>query len=236
MSESVTCPECDREYGSPRAFYSHWGQSHGGPSPDIDAELEFSEEHRRKISENRSGIPTKEETREKISQTLEGRVTWRGEHVDPEERARKISEALEGHDKSKEQIENHADAIREAWDRGAYDNSKEVDFSGENNPCYKHGDYIGGYAEYPAKFNPQLREKVRDRDGRVCRVCGEGSGQFNVLDVHHIDGNRENCDKGNLISLCRSCHGRMNQTSEQVQRMAYSTGPSPEWGATGRVV
>jgi len=240
MSDDVACPVCDKEYGSPRAFYSHWGHAddgqHTGESPEIEAELEFSEEHRQKISENRSGIPHTEETKQKISETLEGTEAWsKGLTKEDDERVMNRSKALKGHEKTKEHIRNHAEAVREAWERGAYED-REIDFpTGEDHPHYKHGDWVGQGIEYPNEFNKQLKEKIRERDNRVCQVCGQSTEQ-RKLDVHHTDGNRENCNKDNLISLCRPCHGKMNTTPKAVQRMAYSIGPNPDWLFTGRVV
>ena len=53
----------------------------------------------------------------------------------------------------------------------------------------------------------QLRQRIRDRDGNCCKVCGV-SGE--TLSVHHIDYIKENLDATNLISLCAKCHGSMH--------------------------
>ena len=39
---------------------------------------------------------------------------------------------------------------------------------------------------------------------KTCMLCGGSLAE--ALDVHHIDGNRANNTKENLIILCRSCH------------------------------
>lgn len=41
-----------------------------------------------------------------------------------------------------------------------------------------------------------------------CAVCGWQEDQ-QILQVHHIDGNRENNDKKNLIILCPNCHAKI---------------------------
>lgn len=65
--------------------------------------------------------------------------------------------------------------------------------------------------EYPIEFDNQLKEAIRDRDGRKCAMCRtlEKDCQRN-LDVHHIDYDKFNCDPSNLVSLCQSCHIKTN--------------------------
>ncbi len=46
-----------------------------------------------------------------------------------------------------------------------------------------------------------IKLKVLERDEFKCQRCG-----YAFLEVHHIDGNRENNDLNNLITLCRKCH------------------------------
>jgi hypothetical protein len=45
----------------------------------------------------------------------------------------------------------------------------------------------------------------------VCQCCGlhQDNSQF-VLDVHHIDYDKNNCNEDNLVTLCRVCHPRSN--------------------------
>lgn len=63
--------------------------------------------------------------------------------------------------------------------------------------------------KYPAEFNRELCEAIRERDGRMCRVCGMGRGQ-RELSVHHIDYDKQNCDPSNLVTLCHACHMKTN--------------------------
>lgn len=58
---------------------------------------------------------------------------------------------------------------------------------------------------YPPKFTDALKRSIRDRDNHTCQWCGNTEGE-RAFDVHHIDYNKENCTKGNLITLCRTCH------------------------------
>lgn len=58
--------------------------------------------------------------------------------------------------------------------------------------------------EYPIEWNDELRDAIKQRDNYQCRTCNSESD----LCVHHIDFNKANCSPDNLITLCRSCHGK----------------------------
>lgn len=75
-------------------------------------------------------------------------------------------------------------------------------WEGSNNPRW-----LGGISSEPYDFgfNEELKEKIRERDGRKCRVCGEPEGD-RKLDVHHIDYDKKHSVEDNLISLCSGCH------------------------------
>ena len=64
---------------------------------------------------------------------------------------------------------------------------------------------------YPYEFNNQLKEQIRQRDNYECQLCFINQEEMNErLIVHHIDFNKQNSSEENLISLCRSCHGKIN--------------------------
>jgi len=70
-------------------------------------------------------------------------------------------------------------------------------FVGKKNARYINGDYmIDGYKMY--------RRKALKYYGAKCQMCGDT--REIVLDVHHKDKNRENCNIENLIVLCKNCH------------------------------
>ena len=75
--------------------------------------------------------------------------------------------------------------------------------------------------QYPRLWQLGLiQEKVRLRANHTCENCGmeflEGTnlakeavnklGKPMIGTVHHIDMNKQNCSKANLIYLCQSCH------------------------------
>lgn len=80
--------------------------------------------------------------------------------------------------------------------------------SGANSPSWK-----GGLSNepYPPEFNRRYKELIGNRDNHTCQLCGVPQEEcLRVLDTHHIDYDKRNIDERNLISLCRSCNGKVN--------------------------
>jgi hypothetical protein len=78
----------------------------------------------------------------------------------------------------------------------------------KNHPRFIHGE---GYAPYPLEFNESLKEQIRERDNHICCNCGIKEENYHrKLDVHHIDYNKKNCSKDNLITLCFKCNIKAN--------------------------
>ena len=80
--------------------------------------------------------------------------------------------------------------------------------SGENNHFWQGGK---SFEIYPQEWNNKLKESIRKRDNYECQVCNLPQNLLDrKLHIHHIDYNKENCNKNNLISLCNSCHMKTN--------------------------
>jgi hypothetical protein len=85
---------------------------------------------------------------------------------------------------------------------------KKLWINPRNHPRYIHGE---GYAPYPIKFNNKLKESIRKRDDYTCQNCRiEQDNYFRKLDIHHIDYDKKNCKKSNLITLCFLCNIKAN--------------------------
>ena len=70
------------------------------------------------------------------------------------------------------------------------------------------------YKPYPDDWTEELKDKIRNRDNRQCQMCFRYESELKrKLSVHHIDGDRRNCNEDNLISFCINCH--MKITGEQ---------------------
>lgn len=100
---------------------------------------------------------------------------------------------------------------KEQWASGIYDC-----MIGENHYNWKGGISFEPYGE---EWTKELREQVRKRDNRKCRLCGliekfHKSEYGWSLSVHHIDYNKRNHSIENLITLCIRCHTRTNHNRE----------------------
>lgn len=79
-----------------------------------------------------------------------------------------------------------------------------------NRECKENAQKIGGIEEIQPNHygtaNPALtyRKQFNEKE-LVCKRCGYDEFSSSV-DIHHIDHNRENNNKNNLIPLCSNCH------------------------------
>lgn len=68
------------------------------------------------------------------------------------------------------------------------------------------------FEPYCPRFNDQLKEQIRNRDNRICVLCGKSEIQNGKrLCVHHIDGDKmQGCNnkKWHLCALCISCNSK----------------------------
>lgn len=80
-----------------------------------------------------------------------------------------------------------------------------------NNKGINNGQYIHGQdlREYPKEFSKELKHEIFQRDDYTCKKCN--IYPCNDLTVHHIDYNKLNNNKNNLITLCRKCNCSVNK-------------------------
>jgi len=131
-----------------------------------------------------------------------GNPRWQGGSVDVECSICKSEFTVE---------RSHYNAVeRHVCSKGCMSELLSNDFRGENHPLWK-----GGHDPYYGPDWDSIRDKVRDRDGYACQICGVDEKDLHRgLDVHHIipkrkfDNVEESNRLNNLISLCNSCHKR----------------------------
>jgi 5-methylcytosine-specific restriction endonuclease McrA len=92
------------------------------------------------------------------------------------------------------------------------ENNPMYGIKGKDSPGYIHG---RGYEPYNVKFTEELKDQIRKRDNYECQNCGMTEEEHlivigQVLHIHHIDYNKENCEENNLITTCKSCNLRAN--------------------------
>mgnify|MGYP001561409902 CR=1 FL=1 len=117
-----------------------------------------------------------------------------------------ISESVKGKKKTEEH-KNKLSKIRI---------EKELS-KGKNNPNYGNGIKTTGenhwnwqdgksFEEYSQDFF-DIRKQILERDNYICQ-CPDCEHKTELLDIHHIDYNKQNNIPKNLITLCRSCHAK----------------------------
>jgi len=75
------------------------------------------------------------------------------------------------------------------------------------------------FEPYGIEFNKELKEQVRIRDNNTCQECGKHQEKFkHKLSIHHIDYDKRNNSKLNLISLCKKCHMKTNGNRKHWKR------------------
>lgn len=62
-------------------------------------------------------------------------------------------------------------------------------------------------SEYPDSW-PEIAEQIKKEAGYKCERCKHPNDikSGHVLTVHHLDGNKANCERWNLAALCQRCH------------------------------
>lgn len=64
---------------------------------------------------------------------------------------------------------------------------------------------MSGY--YPNDWT-EIATRIKDAAGWFCEHCGHihEPERGYTLTVHHLDGDKSNCDYRNLVALCQRCH------------------------------
>lgn len=82
------------------------------------------------------------------------------------------------------------------------------------------------FEPYCNLFNKSLKEKIRNRDNRVCQFCGKSEIENGRrLSVHHIDGDKmQGCNGQSwyLVSLCIACNSRKDTLEKEFVIVANS--------------
>lgn len=94
------------------------------------------------------------------------------------------------------------------------ENKRRYNLGIMNNQGKNNGQFIDGLdkREYPKEFNTELRLSIFKKDSYTCQKCG--IYPCNDLTVHHIDYNKNNNKKSNLITLCRKCNSIVNSNRD----------------------
>jgi len=75
--------------------------------------------------------------------------------------------------------------------------------SGGEAPGWKGG---LSFEPYDENFNYSFKKRIKLRDNNICQICYQNK----ILNVHHIDYNKQLTIEENCISLCQKCHAKTN--------------------------
>lgn len=161
---------------------------------------ERTQEHKKLMSERRSNIPVPEERKNRISQTLIKKYSD-GEIIHPLKNK-----------KMKDIVYNYINPMIGKKRLDLSERNKNNLMIGVKNPSW-----LGGksYEPYSYEFNKKLKQQIKERDNYKCQLCSkikENNGvKKQELAIHHIDYNKNNCAKENLITLCHSDNAKVNK-------------------------
>lgn len=148
-----------------------------------------------------------------------GKATWQRYSIEENiEKARvwaKLSRGHTGYHHTEEAKVKIGKANSAALTGRPFSIEHRLNLSGKNCHFWKGGI---SFEPYPINFNNSLKERIRKRDNYICQLCGIMEAELGrLLDVHHIDYNKENTADNNLISLCRRCNAKVNTNREYWQ-------------------
>lgn len=85
-------------------------------------------------------------------------------------------------------------------------------------------------SKYPDNWK-EIAKAVKDRNNWKCERCGHENDlkTGHVLTVHHLDGNKSNCQDWNLAALCQRCHLRIQGRVKMDQLFMLDILPVSGW-------
>jgi hypothetical protein len=177
-----------------------------------------SEETKQKIRERHIGTVISEEVKLKMSIAHKRNPIsfWKGKHHSEETKLKiktTVNKTYQNPEVRKKcarpnQIisEEHKNKVKQymlnAWNNSNFRNN----LIGE-----KANNWQGGksFEPYSIKFNNCLKKYIRKRDNNTCQNpnCSKIT---KIINIHHIDYNKLNCNEKNLITVCTSCNSKAN--------------------------
>lgn len=157
------------------------------------------------------GIPHSEETKQKMREKANGRLSHKKGRPNSEETRQRIRESKIGKRPNHNGMlgKKHSEESKRKMIK-----SHIGLFLGEKNPAWNGG---SSFLPYSPDWTDELKQFIKNRDNNECQnpYC---NGRTKRLDVHHINYNKQDCSQFNLITLCRSCNVKSNTDREEWKR------------------
>ena len=169
------------------------------------------------------GIQQLQECKDKISKSKKGQIPWnKGIPQSPEAKEKNRLAHLEIYDGKNNPFygREHSEKSKQQMSKTKTGIPQSAELI-ESKTGVNSAKWLGGksFEPYSIVFNNKLKRDIRQRDGLKCQNCGELQKQYKIkLHIHHIDYDKENNALDNLISLCKSCHGKTNKNREYWQK------------------
>lgn len=82
--------------------------------------------------------------------------------------------------------------------------------------------------EYPPDWN-EIAQAVKDEAGWKCEHCHHPHEPEtgHTLTVHHLNGDKANCSRQNLVALCQKCH--LSLQVKYLPGQKFLPGLTPDW-------
>ncbi len=166
------------------------------------------------LNKSRSGQPLAESTKAKLSEAKRGANNpfYGKTHTDISKS--KISKSLTGNTKwlGKSHTETTKLKISQSKLGKKWSEDAKLRLSLARKSSYKNYKYDAN------KVMNEYRKLAIDAYGYQCLDCKSSEG---MLDVHHLDGDRENNELDNLCVLCRNCHITKAHTKIRDEKGKY---------------
>jgi len=227
-----SCPSCEREFSTDTGVKVHHTKTHGESLVEVDNSGDFSCPSCERNFDSKRAVSLHHYRTHDESIAMESSVCETcGEEFDyypTMQHGEFCSDACTGKARTGENNPNYGEGLTgkdnpmygvEHPMKGEEASKSAIEAMKGPRPSMrgeKHPNWKGGYEDYYGpSWTEELREKIRDRDDRICTNCGAEECELSrKLDVHHIipfesfgiEAHETANEEENLRSLCRKCH------------------------------
>ena len=194
-----------------------------------------TDERVKKQSKTHKGFRHTNKVKELIGKKGKGRIPWnKGLTKETDKRVAEYSKKIEvpfsGGRKEKISIarkkyfKEHPEAVLEMrkklrgkipWNKDLTVKDDNRILAGSKSPSWENGK---SFEPYGVEFNNGLKKEIRERDSYQCQLCGKFQQELRrKLDIHHINYNKKDSRKRNLIGLDEHCHKRTRINRDKWQ-------------------